>query len=136
MAWLWTDGTAFRERRTRRPSSPSGSSVMLGMEPVALKSVWGLTRPVLFPTCSLGQVPSLSELPSLPIKWGCELRRMITGMSVSSAPLGSAAGGFLPVYRGLRKWVTQPLGLLCSLHSHLLTPGGSSQFPLFCPVPL
>ena len=50
--------------------------------------------------CSLGQVPLLSGLPSLSIKWGCELRRIVTGMSVSSAPLGQSAGGFLTVYWG------------------------------------
>ena len=85
---------------------------MLGMEPVALKLVCGCTRLVLFPTCFLGQVPSLSELPSLPIKWGCELRKIITGMSISSAPFGSAAGGFLPLYQGLRKWGDTAFGVV------------------------
>ena len=96
--WPRTEGTAFGQGAPGRP----GSSAMLGMEPVALTSVWGCTRLVLFPMCSLGQVPLLSGLPSLSIKWGCELRRIVTGMSVSSAPLGQAAGGFLPVYWGPR----------------------------------
>lgn len=41
------------------PGGPAQEAqpALLGKEPEALKSVWGCIRLVLFPTCSLGQVP-------------------------------------------------------------------------------
>lgn len=37
--------------------SQEAQPALLGRELEALKSVWGCIRLVLFPTCSLGQVP-------------------------------------------------------------------------------